>query len=1047
MNYLNDKTFLKQLDEIKNKKIYTKLLLLDKYSRVEEELMGYAKEGSSLAIDASSVVRRTCSLTLVMDGSTEEKNAEIQNLLSLNRKLKLQIGIKNNYASVFPEYEQEEYFWFPLGTFFITTISYSNSLDDGLTISLSLSDKMCLLNGESGGVIPADTVLNTVETYVPEIAEDIVATSDEKEENVMVATGRMIASTGEQVPLEQIIIELVNHFGGEELNNILLNLPENVRLCQTWGGNSYKLFCDYEEQSGTDEYNKNVKIKDYFVPKKYYLNDSIKNQDKTADQFRTTDNISNSINEKDRQYLILRKKQIKIDNEWYDYYIMKDGPIADPDTSVYGDAEVAEENKESTEENKEAATSDTTQTTSIFKYSDGVDAKDLVILNAAGDIGFTFSELVYPNTSNDFIASKGTSITDTLDNIKEVLENYEYFYDVNGVFKFQEIKNYLNTSQSTGLLESLKAQKKEDSTYENTLYSFDKYRDKYVYDFTNSPLIIDISNDPQYSLVKNDFIIWGESGAGLPIRYHIAIDDIPDATWCYTGYWMYSKMVCLDTSTDSIDTKEGSYTTTLTYLWEAPATATSKADLPVRGQLDTYYYLPGQDYNDNTEDCDKVYYWNGVDYYILYLNGSGRYSFVLEKEEEEELWEKYGDNGTKEWGRQELTDQSETPSYYYTMQINEKNKEDEAAQTALDHPPYTRVVTIQEKNEKDEVVKEKLKPEIVDGRGYQVRYVKYNTTNDWRTSIFLEGKQNEVNGTADNNYYYAELKAEWPKIIDIKPPEREGSSLIGDTDSYTDNDEVADGVTLELKDSLDLTQATYYLDILSPSDKIKKFSVSAIGRRSDVYPADTGVNCIFEKDLPPYVYIDNGMANKYKEVEYTYKNPEEEQEQTENSNNEVEPTKEKVLTDFSLEMMQQEIIQHSGELNGDDKNQDTKYTSNQIARLQDTYNKICAEIKAATELGYNPVVLYHSQYKQLQGGGAACSAYEQAKNIIYSGTGYNEKVTVTMMPVYYLEPNTRIRLQDTASGVNGDYIIDSIDLPLDGTGTMSLVCSRALDKM
>ena len=52
-----------------------------------------------------------------------------------------------------------------------------------------------------------------------------------------------------------------------------------------------------------------------------------------------------------------------------------------------------------------------------------------------------------------------------------------------------------------------------------------------------------------------------------------------------------------------------------------------------------------------------------------------------------------------------------------------------------------------------------------------------------------------------------------------------------------------------------------------------------------------------------------------------------------------------------------------------------------------------------------------------------------------------------MMPVYYLEPNTRIRLQDTATGVNGEYIIDSIDLPLDGTGTMSIVCSRALTKM
>ena len=33
-----------------------------------------------------------------------------------------------------------------------------------------------------------------------------------------------------------------------------------------------------------------------------------------------------------------------------------------------------------------------------------------------------------------------------LDNIKNKLGNYEYYYDIDGNFIFQEIKNYLNTS-------------------------------------------------------------------------------------------------------------------------------------------------------------------------------------------------------------------------------------------------------------------------------------------------------------------------------------------------------------------------------------------------------------------------------------------------------------------------------------------------------------------------------------------------------------------------------------------------------------------------
>lgn len=1057
--YLNDSVFLKQLDEIKHKHIFTKLLLLDKHSRVEEELMGYAKEGSTLGIDGSSAVRRTCSLSLVMDGSTEEKNARIQNLLSLNRKMKLQIGVKNVYQSIFPDYATEDFFWFPLGVFFINTVSYSNS-EEGLIITLSLSDKMCLLNGENGGVIPADTVLNTMETYVPETTEGTI-TKNNEEEDATVMTGRMIMSQGEQVPIEEIITELVNHFGAEDLTNIVLDLPENIRLCQGWGGNSFPLYCEYESTSGQVG-KETVDIKDFTQPKNYFLKDDIKNQmtNDEKNKFKSPHKLANSINEKDRQYIILRKKQIVLDEIPYDYYIMKDGPLEDPDTSEYGQTSIVSDD-----------------TTTEYEYKNGISAKDLVLLNASGDIGFTFTDLVYPNTSNDFIATKGSAITDSLDSIKQVLENYEYFYDTEGRFRFQEIKNYLNTSQSTDFLNSLKASKKvkkdweeinkvekelitkQETTNENsnqqdaeekqvfdtdfiqTNYSLDKYRDTVVYDFSNSPLIIDISNDPQYSLIKNDFIIWGENGSGLPIRYHVAIDDIPDSNWCYTQYWMYSKMVSLDTAIDSIDTTEGGYVDTLTCLKDIP-TAQTKGDFPAEGQLDTFYYMSSKDYTDDNDDCDKVYYWNGVDYYIYYCNGSGKYSFTLDNETDEqvtELLKKYNEtDGTvaKEWHIEPIEDTYGNKSNYYTMQITEENKEKEAAQVALDHPPYIRTVkitkTLDDGTQTDEYI-----PEIVDGRGYQVRYVRYDTTDDWRSSIFLEGKINELDGTANNNPYYAELKNEWPKIVNIYPPEKEGGHIIGFTDSKTDDDDKSDGITLELKDSLDLTQATYYLDILNPSDRIKKFSVSAIGRRSDVY-TETGVNCIFEDDLPPYVYIDNQMVDKIKKVKYSYK------EDIDDKEEEAKTEYVEALTDFSLEMMQQEITKRTNELQNATN---SELTANQSAFLQTAYDDICSQIKTATELGYNPVILYHSQYKKLLGGGAACSAYEQAKNIIYQGTGYNEKITVTMMPVYYLEPNTRIRLQDTATGINGEYVIDSIDLPLDGTGTMSIVCSRALTKM
>ena len=45
------------------------------------------------------------------------------------------------------------------------------------------------------------------------------------------------------------------------------------------------------------------------------------------------------------------------------------------------------------------------------------------------------------------------------------------------------------------------------------------------------------------------------------------------------------------------------------------------------------------------------------------------------------------------------------------------------------------------------------------------------------------------------------------------------------------------------------------------------------------------------------------------------------------------------------------------------------------------------------------------------------------------------------MPIYYLEPNTRIRVDDMTTNIHGDYMIKSINLPIGG-GVMSISASR-----
>ena len=111
------------------------------------------------------------------------------------------------------------------------------------------------------------------------------------------------------------------------------------------------------------------------------------------------------------------------------------------------------------------------------------------------DVGYIYSDFVY---TSEFIADAGNSVCNILDTIVSYLGgNYEYFYDVFGNFIFQEIKNYVNISQATLEIDKIK----------NNDYLLDMSKGKVVYDFSNKDINISFSNSPQYSNVKNDFVV------------------------------------------------------------------------------------------------------------------------------------------------------------------------------------------------------------------------------------------------------------------------------------------------------------------------------------------------------------------------------------------------------------------------------------------------------------------------------------------------------------------------------------------------------------
>lgn len=208
-NGLKQKTnFLQEIDNFVNQKQYVKITLLNWNEEPIKEIQGELS-GGSISKDGSSSVRRTCSLTAIVDRG--EYNIEDSKMdFAINKKIYIECGIKN-YSKHYKDYP---ILWFPQGVFFISNFSITSNVSSNISISLTLKDKMCGLNGEVGGTFPAAVILDEMDTQSP--------------------TGQFVH---QKILIYDIIQEIVHHYGGEPLNNILIeDVPNRIKRIMRWTG-------------------------------------------------------------------------------------------------------------------------------------------------------------------------------------------------------------------------------------------------------------------------------------------------------------------------------------------------------------------------------------------------------------------------------------------------------------------------------------------------------------------------------------------------------------------------------------------------------------------------------------------------------------------------------------------------------------------------------------------------------------------------------------------------------------------------------------------
>jgi len=199
--YLNDQVFLKKIDELKVKEYFSKIILIDQNENEIGEQTDSIISGN-INIDGNSTIRRTCNLSVAINEQLGDIE-DAKSIFSIGTKLKIEVGIKNT-TSFYPNFD---IVWFPVGVYVICDASanYSNS---GCTIDLQLKDKMCLLNGECGGTLPASVTFDKEESY--DSSTDTIVTK--------------------RPTIYQLINEIVNHWGGEQLGNIIVNdIDEKIK--------------------------------------------------------------------------------------------------------------------------------------------------------------------------------------------------------------------------------------------------------------------------------------------------------------------------------------------------------------------------------------------------------------------------------------------------------------------------------------------------------------------------------------------------------------------------------------------------------------------------------------------------------------------------------------------------------------------------------------------------------------------------------------------------------------------------------------------------
>lgn len=958
-----DEEFLRQLHTNRNREVFARLISLDFNENPIEKIEGRVTSGS-INIDGASAVRRTCSVSLVA------KDININDFYwGIKNKFTLEIGLTNTIDFKYPDI-----IWFPQGMYVITSFNTSQSTNN-YSISIQGKDKMCLLNGDVGGNIPASVDFGVEEFYDLETQ----------------------TTTYIDIPIKKIIRESLHAYAGEPYHNIIIE--------------------DLEEAG--------LELLEYRGDEPIYLT------------FIKDDNGVGSIQQTYLKGKTPCKEKDLITGQWKPSTldsIQKYLPLVDLINSV--SSEISFTEKEIPD--------DTDPIYQVAKVEYGQTA------------GYHVTELTY---AGDLISSIGESLTSVLDKIKNMLGEFEYFYDIDGRFIFRRKRTYINS-----LFNSVK-----NTDGEKYIENF-AYNDKIVYTFENGDLITSYQNNPNLMNLKNDYSIWGSrksvSGAELPIHYRYAIDKKPNQ---YTRIIVNENEIPSDLLAAGVkgnteqktykaseyDWREIIYQMALDYYQYGrlenflPKVRDANMVVNEDGELVSLYPTGKTGYEQYYIDLQgfwrDLYYPYAKDSYFTYTDTAksiNQPTFILDKEKYpkglyvKEKYRKFDvmtDKNVKAEDILVLCKKGDKAPYtvelrpwYDTIGVTKLDtkytKIFYEAEDLIDGKPISedKIGTQISNDIQYKITHENgyrvITKEIVNRLSKQELFI-YNKEDDNTLKIFEYYKNKRIN---TSNWY---IKEELDDYIELEGEEYLAAPDIGDLVWIYRYAGAADSENDTVNSWTENTYRNYILC-------------------SEIMKIDGSVEQVNRKTYIDYNYRENEYFQFEEELsqdnqDYLY------------WNKQILESPDTLNFWFDFLDTQGELEQFSVPVIGDrtkvvnDKDVKSIYFRQvpEIIYIKDAKDKDFELIDLADYWHYTRIKNIPENYFNISAQGK--SAQDVVEEFLYNYSYCIESINISAVPIYHLEPNTRILVRDESSKIDGEYLVSRISIPLTYNGTMSITATKA----